>query len=89
MSRRVANSDFAASPARSTEAGRPGESQKFLVGIDVGSTTVKAVVSSEPGASRCFAITAGTKASRLKPCWMCCIERKPNWVWRTEASACS
>jgi predicted CoA-substrate-specific enzyme activase len=54
MSRRVANSDFAASPARSTEAGRPGESQKFLVGIDVGSTTVKAVVSSEPGGEPLF-----------------------------------
>jgi len=49
MRRRGTKSQSLASPARSTESGRPGEAPSFLVGIDVGSTTVKAVVCAKPG----------------------------------------
>ena len=49
MSVRSSISRFAAKPVRSTEGGSLGETRRFLVGIDVGSTTVKAVVCTQPG----------------------------------------
>ena len=54
MSKPTAKSRSEASPARSTQRDSHGPAQAFLVGIDVGSTTVKAVVCSKPGGEPLF-----------------------------------